>query len=94
MGTGSLPRAVYVMYIMCALGSSCINPIVCLSLNAKIRREAKKIILFKRLRQVEDMERTIETKPELTTVRVKENEETQLGTITGEVYESSAVRTV
>ena len=94
MGTGSLPRALYVMYIVCAFGSSCINPIVCLSLNAKIRREAKKIILFKRLRQVEDMERTIETKPELTTVRVKENEETQLETITGEFYESSAVRTV
>lgn len=94
MGTGSLPRAVYVFYTTCAFGSSCINPIVCFSLNAKIRQEAKKIILFKRPRLVEDMERTIETKPELTIVRVKENEETQLRTITGEVYESSAVRTV
>ena len=73
LGTGSLPRAVYVIYTMCALGSSCINPIVCLSLSAKIRREAKRIILFKRLRQVEDMERTIETMPGLTTVRAVES---------------------
>lgn len=56
MGTGSLPRAAYVTYTLFAFGSSCINPVVCLTLNGKIRREASKVILCKRLRQVEDAE--------------------------------------
>ena len=77
MGTGSLPRGAYVTYILFAFGSSCINPIVCLTLNGKIRREAKKVIFFKRLRQVEaDMELTQETKPELTVIHVKERDDT------------------
>ncbi|KAJ7389159.1 melatonin receptor [Desmophyllum pertusum] len=70
MGTGSLPRAAYVTYILFALFSSCINPIVCLALNGKIRREAKQVLCFGRLRQVADAEQTIETNQELTIVRV------------------------
>lgn len=72
MGTGSLPRGAYVTYILFAFFSSCINPIVCLALNGKIRREAKKLICFRRLRQVGEAEQTIETNLELTIVRVKQ----------------------
>ena len=72
MGTGSLPRAAYVTYILFAYVSSCINPVVCLALNGKIRREAKKMICFRSLRQVGDAEQTIETNLDLTIVRVKQ----------------------
>ena len=91
MGTGSLPRALYVMYIICAFGSSCINPIVCLTLNSKIRREAKKVILFKRLRRVEDPEATKETKRELTIIFAKENEGRELRTTAGGDCDMSAI---
>lgn len=86
MGTGSLPRAAYVTYILFAFFSSCINPIVCLTLNGKIRREAKKLICFRRLRQVGDAEQTIETNLELTIVRVKQTP--HLGRAAGEVSEN------
>ena len=72
MGTGSLPRAAYVMYILFAYVSSCINPIVCLALNGKIRRQAKKLICIGILRQVGDAEQTIGTNMDLTIVRVKQ----------------------
>ena len=83
MGTGSLPREAYVTYILFAFGSSCINPIVCLTLNVKIRREAKKIILFKRLRHVEDTEVTKESKPELTIRGLKATAGEDYGISTG-----------
>lgn len=91
MGTGSLPREAYVTYTLFAFGSSCINPIVCLTLNSKIRREAKKVILFKRLRQVEDPEATKETKRELTIIFAKENEGRGLRTTAGGDYDISAI---
>lgn len=91
MGTGSLPREAYVTYTLFAFGSSCINPIVCLTLNSKIRREAKKVILFKRLRQVEDPEATKETKRELTIIFAKENEGRGLRTTAGGDYDISAM---
>lgn len=72
MGTGSLPRGAYVVYILFAFFSSCINPIVCLTLNGRIRREAKKLICLRKLRQVAEAEQTIETNLELTVVRVKQ----------------------
>ena len=91
MGTGSLPREAYVTYTLFAFGSSCINPIVCLTLNSKIRREAKKLILFKRLRQVEDPEAIKETKRELTIIFAKENEGRGLRTTAGGDYDISAI---
>lgn len=72
MGTGSLPRGAYVTYSVFKFGSSCINPIVCLTLNSKIRRKAINVIFFKRLRRVETNEEpTKETMPELTVIRIK-----------------------
>ena len=64
LGTGSLPREAYVAYILFAFFSSCINPIVCLTLNGKIRREAKRTFLCQRWRQVADVEQTLDTVPE------------------------------
>ena len=93
MGTGSLPRAAYATYILFAFGSSCINPIVCLTLNGNIRREARKVIFFKRLRQVEDAELTKETKPELTIIHVKEKEGKRLETTTSEDLQINEMRT-
>ena len=71
MGTGRLPRGAYVAYSIFAFGSSCINPIVCLTLNSKIRRKAMNVVFFKRLRRVgTNEEPTKEKMPELTVIRM------------------------
>lgn len=56
-GFGSLPRSAKVTYVLFALFSNCISPIVCLTLKRKIRREAKRRICFRRFRQVVDAEK-------------------------------------
>ena len=75
MGTGSLPREAYVTYSVFAFGSSCINPIVCLTLNSKIRRKATNVVFFKRIRRVgTNKEPTKEKIPELTVISIKRRE--------------------
>lgn len=72
LGTGSLPRGAYVTYTSFVYLSSCINPIVCLTLNGKIRRQAKKILLIKRTWQVADTELSMDTTVGSTVARVRQ----------------------
>ena len=85
MGTGSLPRGAYVTYILFAYFSSCINPIVCLTLNGKIRRQVKKMLCFGRTGQVVDAEQTIDTKDELTVHVVRVQQAPRLDKTAGDI---------